>query len=52
LTHAHPVEQRTLDQLAEQLYAELLRLGFTEQDARSQVAAAVEMWTRNLNKPN
>jgi hypothetical protein len=45
-------EQRTLDQLAEQLYAELIRRGYTEEAARSEVAAALEIWTRNLNKPN
>jgi hypothetical protein len=37
-------EQRTLDQLAEQLYAELLRRGYTEAEARSEVTAALEMW--------
>jgi hypothetical protein len=40
-----------LEKLAEQFLAELLRRGHTEESARSQVAAAVEMWSRSLKKP-
>jgi hypothetical protein len=41
-----------IEELAEQLCAELIRRGYTEEAARGEVAAALEMRSRNLAKPN
>jgi hypothetical protein len=46
-----PDEQRTIDELAEQMFNELLRRGYTQPEARSEVAVAAEMWTRRLTNP-
>jgi hypothetical protein len=47
-----PDEERLLDELARQVLNELLRCGYTEGAARSEAASALEMWSRNLSKPN
>jgi hypothetical protein len=44
LTTEH--QQRTLEELAEQLLAELLRRGLREIDARRHVRDAVRLWRR------
>jgi hypothetical protein len=43
-------EQRVIEEYAEQLYQELRRQGVPEEEARSQAAAAAEMWSRVLRK--